>query len=50
VEFMKAEGVTQTLELGTGKVLSGLIKRIATDIETLSIATPRDIENMAKAA
>lgn len=36
VEKMKAEGVTTLVEMGPGKVLTGLIKRIAKDINSLA--------------
>ncbi|XXF80503.1 ACP S-malonyltransferase [Myxococcaceae bacterium GXIMD 01537] len=37
VEAMKAAGVTRVVELGPGKVLSGLVKRITKDIETFNV-------------
>jgi [acyl-carrier-protein] S-malonyltransferase len=37
-------GVTQLLELGSGKVLSGLAKRIAPDTAAVSIGTPADVD------
>lgn len=42
--FAGQGGVTQLVELGTGKVLSGLAKRIAPDLATQSIGTPADID------
>lgn len=50
VQFMHDSGVTHTVELGTGKVLSGLVKRIAKDIETQNVEGPQDIEGFAAAA
>ncbi len=50
VSFMKAQGVARMIEIGEGKVLSGLIKRIEKDIETLAVGAPEDIELLAKAA
>ncbi len=43
-------GVTHTVELGTGKVLSGLVRRIAKDIATRNIEAPQDIDSFAQAA
>ena len=37
-------GVTELIELGSGKVLSGLAKRIAPDAATASVGTPADID------
>lgn len=44
VLWMKDQGVTEMYELGAGKVLSGLIKRIDKDIVTESVGTPEQIE------
>jgi [acyl-carrier-protein] S-malonyltransferase len=49
VETMKAEGVTRLFELGAGKVLAGLTRRIAREIEASSVGTPEDIEATLKA-
>ncbi|HVI89767.1 MAG TPA: ACP S-malonyltransferase [Dongiaceae bacterium] len=46
---MKALGVHQVVELGAGKVLAGLIKRIDKEIESISAGTPADIEAVLKA-
>lgn len=48
VEFMKAQGVTETVEIGVGKVLTGLTKRIEKDMTGICIAGPEDIETYAK--
>lgn len=37
IEFFAAQGVTEVLELGAGKVLSGLIKRINKELSTGSV-------------
>ena len=44
VMFMKEQGVTEMVELGAGKVLSGLVKRIDKDIACESVGTPEGIE------
>jgi len=44
VMYLAAEGVTRAVELGNGKVLSGLNKRIAPEMETINVGTPADLE------
>ena len=44
VAYMADQGVTQFWELGNGRVLSGLVKRIAADANAHSAGTPADIE------
>ncbi len=43
VAFMAQSGVTQFYEVGAGKVLSGLVKRIAEGAEAVAIGTPEDV-------
>jgi [acyl-carrier-protein] S-malonyltransferase len=43
VEYMNAHGVTRFIEVGTGKVLAGLIRRIAENATVMNIGTPADI-------
>lgn len=48
VQEMKRLGVTQAYELGAGKVLSGLIKRIEPDIIPMNAGNPVEIEAVLK--
>jgi len=48
VLMMKESGVDTLIELGAGKVLSGLAKRINGDLTGISLQTPQDIEAFAK--
>ena len=50
VQMMKEAGVDTLVELGAGKVLAGLAKRIDPDLTGLSLQTPKDIEEFAKRA
>ncbi len=43
VQFMAAQGVTEFWEIGAGKALSGMIKRIAPGVETKAVGTPEDV-------
>jgi len=44
VEWFGANGVTTLYEIGAGKVLSGLARRINRDIAVSSVGTPADVE------
>ena len=44
VQALAADGVTQALECGPGKVLAGLIKRIDKSIEAKAIGTPAELD------
>jgi len=43
VGWMAANGVTDFWEIGAGKALSGMVRRIAPDAETRAIGTPDDV-------
>jgi len=44
VLYMKEQGVTQLVELGAGKVLSGLAKRIDKELSGTNVGSPADID------
>jgi len=48
VQEMVNLGADSFIELGTGKVLTGLVKRIAPDAATISCGSPADIEALLK--
>jgi [acyl-carrier-protein] S-malonyltransferase len=48
VLYMKAQGVTELIELGAGKVLTGLTRRIDAGLSGRAIGTPKDIEEFLK--
>jgi [acyl-carrier-protein] S-malonyltransferase len=41
--FLKQEGVEEVVEIGTGRVLTGLVKRIDPDLLARSVATPAEV-------
>jgi [acyl-carrier-protein] S-malonyltransferase len=44
-QFMAENGITDVYEIGHGKVLAGLVKRIHKDFNAQSIGTPADIDS-----
>ena len=49
VAWMAAKGVTEAWEIGAGKALSGMIRRIAPDMATRAIGGPDDIKAAVEA-
>lgn len=47
VAWLAANGVTQAAEVGAGKVLAGLVKRVAPDVSTAAAGSPDDIKALA---
>lgn len=48
IEKMSSLGVTRYIELGPGKVLSGFVKKILSDIEVLNVEDVESFENILK--
>jgi [acyl-carrier-protein] S-malonyltransferase len=48
IGWMAAQGVTETWEIGAGRALSGMVKRIAREVETRSIATADEVRAAAE--
>lgn len=46
IEYMINDGVTTFIEIGPGKVLSGLIKRIDKDVKTLNIGDAQAVRSL----
>jgi [acyl-carrier-protein] S-malonyltransferase len=46
--YIKDKGVEKTIEIGAGKVLSGLNKRIEPTLESINIGTPAELNTFAK--
>jgi [acyl-carrier-protein] S-malonyltransferase len=49
VEYMIRAGVTVFIEIGPGKVLAGLIRRINRDVKTINISDTQAIKNLQSA-
>lgn len=48
VLYMESQGVSRYVEVGAGKALAGMIKRIAQEPETVSVGAPADVEAFLK--
>lgn len=46
IQKMTELGVTRFIEIGPGKVLSGLVKRIAKDVEIANVETPAHLDSL----
>lgn len=49
IEWMASNGVTQLMEIGAGKVLSGLARRIDRSLSTSNVGSSADIEKVMEA-
>ena len=50
IDYLLAQGVERFIEIGHGKILSGMLKRQAPDAQVMNIGTPADFEALDKAA
>jgi [acyl-carrier-protein] S-malonyltransferase len=50
VQYMTANGITEVYEIGSGKVLSGLVGRIDKSIKATPVGTPADIDAVLQGA
>jgi [acyl-carrier-protein] S-malonyltransferase len=48
VALFRSLGVAMTVEVGGNKVLTGMVKRIDKELETVNLDSPADIEAFAK--
>lgn len=48
VAWMAGQGVTETWEIGAGKALSGMVRRIAREVEVRAVGTPEDVKAAAE--
>ena len=49
VAWMAAQGVTETWEIGAGKALSGMVKRIDRSLEARTVGTPAEVQGASGA-
>ena len=47
IRFMHHSGITKALEIGPGKVLAGLSKRVAKELKVLSVSDPASLDQVA---
>ncbi|MEM9139044.1 MAG: ACP S-malonyltransferase [Pseudomonadota bacterium] len=50
VAWMAGQGVTETVEIGAGKALSGMVRRVDRSLEARAVNGPADVTALAEAA
>ena len=48
IEFLRDQGTETLIELGAGRVLTGLVRRIDRDLNGIAVGSPRDVEDVLK--
>jgi [acyl-carrier-protein] S-malonyltransferase len=48
VETLAADSVEEIVEIGAGRVLAGLVKRIDRTLPAISVGTPGEVEALAE--
>jgi [acyl-carrier-protein] S-malonyltransferase len=48
VQYMAAQGVTEAWEIGAGKALSGMIRKIDRSIASTAVGTPEDVQKVVQ--
>ena len=48
VLYLKAQGVDTLVEIGAGRILTGLTRRIDRELEGISVQEPGDVEALLK--
>ncbi|MDR0484602.1 MAG: ACP S-malonyltransferase [Alphaproteobacteria bacterium] len=48
MEYLISKGIDTSVEAGNGEVLSGLMKRIDSNVKRINLATPESLENFMK--
>jgi [acyl-carrier-protein] S-malonyltransferase len=47
IQFMKAHGINFLIEIGSGSVLTGLLKRIDPDLHGIALGEPKDFDQLS---
>ena len=48
IHYLKSQGVTRAIEIGAGKVLSGMVKRIEPEMTCVNVGVPADVGSFVK--
>ena len=48
MEYLVSKGVNEVIEIGNGEVLTGLMKRVDSEVKRVNLSTPESIEEFMK--